>query len=150
MSQVTDDFFTFLIPVLEAEGFTLLKSKKTFVKKQNEFVFQIFLKFDGRGGLVFLNWIDIFIFDKQKQLIKMNSIRSHYFEGDIIKLKISTLYSQKALDLANNMNLRALGQMEYYEKYPKDRIEKSAMLTIALLQKEVLPIINEFIKMKSL
>ncbi len=144
MSQVTDDFFTFLIPVLKAEGFTFLKSKKTFVKKQNEFVFQIFFKFDGRGGLVFLNWIDIFIYDKQKQLIKMDTIRNTYFEGDILKIKISTLYSQKALDLANNMNLRALGQMDYCEKYPKVRIEKSAMLTIDLLHKEVLPFINKF------
>jgi hypothetical protein len=139
MSQVTEDLFALIHPSFEAEGFGFLKSKKTFIKKSGDFAFTVFFKFDGRGGLVFLDWIELKILNDKKQLLGFDTIKNIYFEADIIKMKIPTLYSKKALELANAMNLRGLGQMNYEEKYPEERLAQAAKIIVALAKTEIFP-----------
>jgi hypothetical protein len=139
MGQVTEDLFALIHPAFKAEGFSFLKSKKTFIKKSSDFTFTVFYKFDGRGGLVFLEWIELKILNNKKKLLRFETIRNIYFEGEVIKLKIPTLYSQKALQLANDMNLRGLGQMNYEEKYPQEKIVQAAKVILELSKTEIFP-----------
>jgi hypothetical protein len=139
MSQVTDDLFALILPAFEAEGFSLLKSKKTFIKKLNDYTFTVFFKLDGRGGLVFLDWIELKILNNKKEMLRFETIKNICFEEGVTKLKIPTLYSQKALELANAMNLRGLRQLNYEEKYPQKRIEHAAKIILALAKTEIFP-----------
>jgi hypothetical protein len=142
MSKATDDFFEIVNPIFIENGFKFLKSKNLYIKKENDLKYHIFIKFDGRGGIVFFEWIDVIIYNNLNEIVKFETIRNIYFEGDITKLKVPVMYCKAALDLANDMNLRALGAMEYEEKYPRARIEKSALLFIELVKNEVFPIVN--------
>jgi hypothetical protein len=139
MSQVTEDLFALIRPAFEAEGFDFLKSKKTFIKKSTGFTFTVFFKSDGRGGLVLLDWIELKVFNDKKELLRFETIRNFSCEGGATKMKIPTLYSQKALDLANAMNLKALGKMNYEEKYPEQRIADAAEKITLLAKNEVFP-----------
>jgi hypothetical protein len=129
MSQVKDDFFALLSPNLEQDGFKYLKAQNAFRKDAGDISYKISFKFDGRGGLVMIDWIDYTILgikDKKKpngvndNLFLTNQI--HFYQGSNIPF-IPVMYSKQALEAANEMNLRKLAAIPYEEKYPRIKIE---------------------------
>ena len=59
MSEIRDRFFELLSPTIEAEDFEFKKSKGCFVKTIGDLHHEISFRWDGRGGLVHLESIDL-------------------------------------------------------------------------------------------
>jgi hypothetical protein len=136
MSEVKDKFYEILVPKIVVHGFEFKKSKTSFVKIENGLEYLINFRWDGRGGVTMLDTVELEINDLeiQKALKKRTKRHGlpHVFTGfgyrgfHALLVKIPVMYSQKTLDLANNMNFRALSQMPQDEKYPPARILNSA------------------------
>lgn len=73
MSQVKEEFFNILNPLLEVQGYKYSKSQNSFTKIVDELSFKVSFKFDGRGGLTMIDWIDysISIFELEKIFKKL-------------------------------------------------------------------------------
>jgi hypothetical protein len=150
MSQVKNDFFALLSPHLESDGYKYLKAQNAFRKDVEDISYKISIKFDGRGGLVMIDWIDFTITgikDKKKpngvndNLFLTNQI--HYYQGSNIPF-IPVMYSKQALDVANDMNLRKLAAIPYEEKYPRVKIENCVHKVLELYRTTITDFFNDF------
>jgi hypothetical protein len=161
MSQAKTDLIAILIPFFEKEGYKFGKSKNEFTKIENEIAYQFSLSFDGRGGLTMVNNIHFStkVVDIEKAMKKiMNYPHPIWFFGkginyweDMSKpLTIPTMHSQKALDVANTMNMKALAAIPYEEKYPKARIENCAKKMTELYSERIIPFFDEFKNFQSI
>ncbi len=152
MSQVRIDFFNSILPYFDKGGFKFYISKNRFIKKENGFTFIVSFKFDGRGGLNMIDWIEYSIeYDEISKILK--SQFGKYFDYtclretfDVYKTSkskgiefIPVMYSQTALDLANNSNLKALSELSYHEKYPKERIDNCVRWVTNFLNEKIIP-----------
>jgi hypothetical protein len=154
MSEVKDKFYEILVPKIEAIGFQFKKSKTSFVKVENGLEYLINFHWDGRGGTTMLDLVELEIndIDIQKELkkrTKRNGLPHVYtafgyigYQTNIVKIPV--MYSKKTLDLANNMNFRALSQMPQDEKYPPERILNSANFVENLILTRVMPFFDSF------
>jgi hypothetical protein len=91
--------------------------------------------------------MDLIVQKEQMKRTELNSYAHGYtafgyigYKTNIVKIPV--MYSQKTLDLANNMNFKALSQMPQDEKYPPERILNSVNFVEDLIIKRVLPFIN--------
>jgi hypothetical protein len=137
MSEVKTDLMAILVPFFEKEGFKYGKSKNEFTKVENGICYHFYLVFDGRGGLSMVNAIEMFVkvADVEKAMKKIMNYPHpigivydgiHYWEDMDKPMTIPTMFSQKAADVADTMNMKALAAIPYEEKYPKVRIENCA------------------------
>jgi hypothetical protein len=152
MSQVKEDFFALLSPHLEQDGFKYLKAQNAFRKDMDDISYKISFKFDGRGGLVMIDWIDYTISgikDKKKpngvndDLFLTNQI--HCYQGSNIPF-IPVMYSKQALEVANEMNLRKLGAIPYEEKYTRVKIENCVNEVLEMYKTTITDFFNNSIK----
>jgi hypothetical protein len=136
MSEIRHTFFEKMKMVFENDGYSFKKSKNSFEKKENGLLFSISFKFDGRGGLTMIDWIDYSIYHIEiNKILKKIFGNQFYFptlgdKFDISKTSkkrgiefIPVMYSEKALELANNMNLKGLSALTFEEKYPQEKIQ---------------------------
>jgi hypothetical protein len=155
MSEVKTDLMAILVPFFEKEGFKYGKAKNEFTKIKNGIGYHFLIRFDGRGGLSMVNSIEMFakVADVEKAMKKImnyphpivivyNGIR--YWEDMNKPMTIPTMHSQKALDVANTMNMKALAEIPYEEKYPKARIENCAKKITELYAERILPFFEEY------
>jgi hypothetical protein len=155
MSEVKTDLMAILVPFFEKEGFKYGKSKNEFTKVENEIAYQFLFRFDGRGGLSMVTAIEMFakVADIEKAMKKImnyphpivivyDGIR--YWEDMDKTPIIPTMHSQKALDVANTMNMKALAAIPYEEKYPKARIENCAKRITELYADRILPFFQKY------
>jgi hypothetical protein len=162
MSQAKTDLMEILIPIFEKGGFKFTKSKNEFTKIENEIAYQFSLGFDGRGGLTMVNNIDMLIkvVDVEKAIKKITKYPHflpaiyggtiRYWEDMSKPLTIPTMHSQKALDVANTMNMKALAAIPYEEKYPKIRIENCAKKITELYFERIIPFFDKFENMQQI
>jgi hypothetical protein len=149
MSAAKDKFYEILVPKIEDLGFQFKSSKFAFVKIENGLEYSINFRWDGRGGTTMLDMIELQVSDLeiQKDLKKRtkNNGYSHVFTAfgytcsPENRVNIPVMYSRKTLDLANNMNFRALSQMPQDEKYPPERILNSATFVENLILTRAIP-----------
>jgi hypothetical protein len=155
MSEVKTDLMAILVPFFEKEGFKYGKSKNEFTKVENEISYQFLLRFDGRGGLSMVTAIEMFakVTDVEKAMKKIMNYPHpigivyggiRYWEDMDKPLTIPTMHSQKALDIANTMNMKALAAIPYEEKYPKARIENCAKKITELYSQRILPFFEKY------
>ena len=150
MSEVKIHLMAILVPFFEKEGYKFSKSKNEFIKIENEIVYQFCLRFDSRGGLSMVTAIEMFVkvADVEKAMKKImnyphqigiihDGIR--YWEDMSKPLTIPTMHSQKGIDVANTMNMKALAAIPYEEKYPKIRIENCAKKITQLYAERIIP-----------
>ncbi len=154
MSEAKDRFYEILAPKIVAHGFEFKKSKTIFIKIENGLEYEIGFRWDGRGGTTMMDAVEIKINDIAiQQAIKKRTKRyglPHIFAGwgycSTFPAKIPTMYSQATLDLANNMNFKALSKMLQDDKYPPIRIANSAQFVEDLILNQVFPFFNNFKK----
>jgi hypothetical protein len=162
MSQARTDLMAILVPFFEKEGYKFAKSKNEFTKIENEIAYQFSLSFDGRGGLTMVNSIEfsIKVVDVEKAIKKITKYPHslpaiyggtvRYWEDLSNPLTIPTMHSQKALDIANTMNMKDLAAIPYEEKYPKIRIENCAKKIIELHAERIIPFFEKFKNLESI
>jgi hypothetical protein len=149
MSEVRDKFYELFVPKMEAKGFAFKKSTSNFIKIEGDLQHTIHFKWDGRGGVSIIDGIDYFV---SKPTIGKSSKRpfdNHDFDRYPIKtiplidengkLIIPVMYTQAVLDLANNMNFRALAKIPFEEKYPIVRIQNCVNRVETLLNDNAFP-----------
>ena len=135
------EFFLFkLNQNLSEKGFKFLKSKKIFTKEIAGAEFIIQIKFDGRGGLTVLDWVRLII-KTNKEIIASKMYKNEITENG--RLRFPTMYSQKALDYANKMNLKKLSEMNFEEKYPASRIISAFENFIHFLENDAIEFFTE-------
>lgn len=149
MSEVKDTFFGLLNPKIEAHGFAYKKSTSSYIKTVGELQFTIKIKWDGRGGTTMINNIDFYVTNiaVQKAYKKLTAtggfewqIFNHIWYSDSDgKLIIPMMYSRETLDLANDMNLRALAQIPFERRYPMPRIVSCVAKVESLILSQILP-----------
>ncbi len=155
MSEVKTDLMAILVPFFEKEGFKYGKSKNEFTKVENEISYQFLIRFDGRGGLSMVTAIEMFakVADVEKAMKKIMNYPHpigivyggiRYWEDMDKPLTIPTMHSQKALDIANTMNMKALAAIPYEEKYPKVRIENCAKKITELYAQRILQFFEKY------
>jgi hypothetical protein len=158
MSNVKNDFFNLVSPVFFNEGYKFLKSQNAFVKIVDQLAFRVAFKFDGRGGLSEIDWIDysISVSDIEKILkatFKFSSSSSPCLEEQFNISRTSVkrnipfipfMYSQIVLDAANAMDLNKLSQMSYEEKYPPERIQNCANWVVGFFRGTIIPFFEEY------
>jgi hypothetical protein len=96
--------------------------------------------------------VEVFISDMAiQQAIKKRTKRSglpHVMSGwgyrCLNEVKIPVMYSQALLDLANNMNFKAMSKMPQDDKYPPDRILNSAKFVEDLIVNQVFPFFEKY------
>jgi hypothetical protein len=162
MSQTKTDLMAILVPFFEKEGYKFGKSKNEFTKIENEIAYQFSLGFDGRGGLTMVNSIafSIKVVDVEKAMKKVTKYPHslpaiyggtiRYWEDMSKPLTIPTMYSQKALDVANTMNMKTLSAIPYEEKYPKVRIENCAKKITELYFERIISFFEKFKTLESI
>jgi hypothetical protein len=110
----------------------------------------VHLKWDGRGGVSIIDaivfWIENDAVEKVfRQLMTFKNHQGHRCEaiGLVDKngqLQIPTMYTKAILDLANNMNFKALAALPFEEKYPIERINNC----VATVEKYFINAISPF------
>ena len=144
MSPATEKLLTELLPFFAEKGYKFQKSKHSFIKIRDGFAFKVQLKFDGRGGLTMVDWVHATVSNVEFDKICAKTIgltfaiylkKINFYKGDRYNdsLQIPMIYSKKALEIANEMNLRKLGQLTFDEKYPTERILNCARTIEKLL-----------------
>lgn len=138
MSRLKDDFFELLTPMFEAKGYKFLKSKNRFTKTKGSYIFSISLKWEGRGGIVMIDWMDYEVSstDKANAFLKWGNI--HHSDGSAIPV-IPVMYSRRVLEAANEMNLKKLAAIPYDEKYPPESIRKCVHKIWELYEAVIMP-----------
>jgi hypothetical protein len=150
MSEVKDTYYQLLTPRMEQHGFQFKKSKSCYTKVQNDLEYIIHFKWDGRGGLTLIDhiWLTIDSLPIEKAVKKtMNWGNLGHFSSGVIGCTLAphiipVMYSRAALDIANEMNLRKLGQLPYDQKYPSDRILNCVNKSEAYILKELMPSVH--------
>ena len=155
MSKIRDELFGILSLYFSEKGFSFVKSKNQYKKVVDGIEYQFDFKIDGRGGLSVIDWINysVSIVEIKKILKKILKLTYDYpyLQGRIESwvekdrpLRIPTMYSKSALDLANVMNLKELGKMDFYEKYPKERIKNCALRIIKIYKEIIEPYFHNY------
>lgn len=54
------------------------------------------------------------------------------------------MHSQKAVDIANNMNFKELAKLSYEEKYPRKRIVSYSKIVIELIENTIFPFFKKY------
>jgi hypothetical protein len=152
MSEVKDRFYEILAPKIIGLGFEYKKSKTSFVKIENGLEYQINFRWDGRGGTTMMDAIEVQINDIAiqhaiKKRTKRNGLPHFFLDWGYCSantVKIPVMYSQATLNLANNMNFKALSLMPQDEKYPPARILNSANFVENLIVNQVLPFFEKY------
>jgi hypothetical protein len=149
MSEVREKFYNLFTPKMEAKGFTFKKSAGKFIKIQGNLLYNIHFKWDGRGGVSIIDGIHYFVTEPIVGKSSKRPFDEHDFDRYPIKtiplidengkLTIPVMYTQAVLDLANNMNFRALPKIPFEEKYPIVRIQNCANRVETLLNENVFP-----------
>ncbi|MFW2137377.1 hypothetical protein ACK2M7_14075 [Chryseobacterium sp. TY4] len=135
--MIASDLFLKKLGVyLSEKGYEFLNSKKMFKKKINDYEYIIKIKFDGRGGLTTIHWVECRILHKA---VETNSISYWNEQMENGLLRFPTMYSQQALDYANHMNLKKLSQMNFDDKYPNHRIDNAVENFIIFFEQNVVP-----------
>jgi hypothetical protein len=149
MSEVREKFYNLFTPKMEAKGFTFKKSVGKFIKIQGDLQYNIHFKWDGRGGVSIIDGIDYYVTEPANVKSSKRPFDEHDFDRYPIKtiplidengkLIIPIMYTKAVLDLANNMNFRALAKIPFEEKYPIVRIQNCANRVETLLNENVFP-----------
>lgn len=151
MSPIKTKILNRLLPFMEGEGYRFSKSSTSFSRRAGELEYRIRLRFDGRGGLSLLTDIEMDVcVPKYNRLIKQlvgsisnsmisESLNYWTFDHEIVPVP----YGQEALNLANNMDLKALAELPFDEKYPAQRIVNTAEATKQLIEEFVPPFFNK-------
>ena len=154
MSQIRDEFFSILSPLIEKNGYKYSKSQNSFTRKINDLSFRFSFKFDARGGLTIIDWIDcsISVFELENIYKKTFNNpyhfpclkkRIHHFNKINIHF-MPVMYSREALNFANEMNLKKLSLLSFEEKYPKERIENCAKKVYELFLLVIVPFFDNY------
>lgn len=154
MSEVKDKFYELFTPKMEVKGFTFKKSAGNFIKIQGDLQYTIHFKWDGRGGTSMIDWIDYFVTEPSiekayKKLTGTSGFAWHqHYNIPLMdvngKLNIPVMYTQVVLDLANNMNFKALAQIPFEEKYPIARIQNCVNRVETLLNDNAFPFFEKY------
>lgn len=152
MSPAKAYILDIIVPKMEAHGYRYLKGSTVFSKKQNDLDYRIRLRFDGRGGLTLIDCLEFSIESPHyNRLIKklvgktdcsLISSGLNFWTNN--KIIIPVPYSQKALDVANTMNMTALAQIPFEEKYPKIRMDNTAKITLKLIEDHAFLFFNKY------
>lgn len=143
---------------MESKGYRFYKSSTVFSKKVDDLDYRVFLRFDGRGGLTLLDSIELHVESPHynrliKKLIGIKDISlvssgfNYFICGGLM---VPVPYSQKALDVANTMNMTELAKIPFEEKYPKERLERTTNETIKLLDEKGLPFFDRFTSLENI
>jgi hypothetical protein len=154
MSEVREKFYEFFVPKMEEKGFTFKKSAGKFIKTQGILQHTIHFKWDGRGGVSIIDGIDYFVNEPVVGKSSKRPFDAHDFDRYPIKtiplidengkLIIPVMYTQAVLDLANNMNFRALAKIPFEEKYPIIRIQNCVNKIEILLNDNAFPFFEKY------
>jgi hypothetical protein len=154
MSEVREKFYELFVPKMEAKGFAFKKSAGKFIKAQGILQYTIHFKWDGRGGVSIIDGIDYFVSEPVIGKSSKRPFDNHDFDRYPIKtiplidengkLIIPVMYTQTVLDLANNMNFRALAKIPFEEKYPIVRIQNCVNKVETLLNDNAFPFFEKY------
>lgn len=143
---------------MESKGYRFYKSGTVFSHKEGGLDFRIGLRFDGRGGLTMLDAIELHVeAPHYNRLIKrlvgiggvsLVSSRLNYFICNRIIVPVP--YSQKALDVANTMNMSELAKIPFEEKYPTERLHRTTNETIKLLVEKAFPFFERYTTLENI
>lgn len=146
MSQASELFYEYLIPQVESQGYVFKKSKKCFEKQYEELLYSILFSWDGRGGLTFLNGVNGTVslpyVHKASKKILAYALDASMGQDKVyctFDRRIPPMYSKQLLDLANKSDLKGMAQMAFEDKYPIERIEKSASIVLNQILTEIIP-----------
>ncbi len=151
MSEIRDRFFELLSPTIEAEDFEFKKSKGCFVKTIGDLHHEISFRWDGRGGLVHLESIDL----KINSISIEKAVKKLTFNGGLPQCWVSynpfglpqqfpNMYGQAALLLFSDVNLKGLSKLTFEEKYPLEKIENGVKCIVDIFQNRLSVTLNEF------
>jgi hypothetical protein len=152
MSEVKDKFYELFAPKLLAEGFTFKKSAGKFVRQENGLDFVIQFRWDGRGGTSIIHAIEYALVEPkiEKDILNLTGSKglgSHlwgiFYFMENNKMVIPVMYSQKTLDLANDMNFKALAQIPFEEKYPLPNILNCVNKVESLCLDHIIPFFEQ-------
>jgi hypothetical protein len=152
MSEAKNKFYEILVPKIEAFGFEYKKSKTTFTKIENGIEYQISFHWDGRGGTTMMNAIGASVIDiaiqqtmtKRKKEPGFPHVVSNWGYCATNSGQIPVMYSRALLELANNMNFKAMSKMPQDDKYPPERILNSAKFVEDLIVNQVFPFFKKY------
>lgn len=158
MSPATKAILDQIIPDMESMGYRFYKSSTTFSKRENELDYRVRIRFDGRGGLTMVDCLEFIIESPRynryiKKLVGdtsgslISSGVSAYCDGRLI---IPVPYSQAALDIANDMNMSKLSKLPLEDKYPENRIAKTAEFTLLRIKENAIPFFEKYATLEAL
>jgi hypothetical protein len=148
MSQVSDKFYELQTPIMQEHNFVFKKSKNLFEKSDAEFNYKISFNWDGRGGLSILDGISYNVENRAIQeacykLMKYKTPFGHIGNGISWiangQYQIPIMASKEAYKLFGNVNLKALANMPFEEKYPMENIQHCVNAVNGFLDTTILP-----------
>lgn len=151
MSPAKKYILDIVTPLMESHGFRFYKGSSTYSKKENDLDYRIRVRFDGRGGLTLIDALEFSIESPHYNRITKKLVGSQtnlvgsgvnfFTEGKII---IPVPYSQKALDVANTMNMSELAKIPFEEKYPVKRMDNTAQKAFELMEARAFPFFDKY------
>lgn len=151
MSEVRKIFFELLNKSIENEGYLLKKTKGVFEKKNNNLLYSILFSWDGRGGTSYLNAVNGIISVPQiatiTQKLLAYKLDASVYQPPVVnraKYKITQMYSPELIQLANNMNFKAMAAMPFEKKYPMENIQKTVNTTTKFIKEEIVNFHNSY------
>ncbi|MCC7244989.1 MAG: hypothetical protein IT269_04890 [Saprospiraceae bacterium] len=128
------------------------KSTSVFEKTNNRLKYSILFSWDGRGGITFLNELSGIveipaIAKASHQLLAYTlpaQVNQPKKDDAHLTYPIPQMYSRKLIELANDMKFKEMAAMSFEEKYPMEKIAKTAEMVSKFILHEVVPFHNTY------
>lgn len=151
MSEARNKFYELLCKEIANEGYQFKKSKGDFEKNESDLIKIIQFSWDGRGGTTYLNGLtgvvavpeiakaskSILAYELPMMVIQQRTNESKIY-------KLTQMYSNKLVELANGMKFKEMAAMPFEEKYPLEKIQATVAVVTDIIKNETIPFLNSY------